>query len=90
MERKGNDIRNTRDKNISKSVKGEQEARKIVTGLIGIALNAVALQYTIVSSPIIITPPRGMGTGIRSPAPLSRLFCDHGPSTKSLSLSATS
>lgn len=60
------------------------------TGLIGIALNEEPLQYTIVSSPMIITPPKGNGTGISRPAPLSRLFCDHGPSIKSLSLSATS
>ena len=77
-------------KHASKSGKWKQQAGKLLTGLIGIALNAVALQYTIVSSPIIITPPRGIGTGIKRPAPLSRLFCAHGPSTKSLSLSATS
>lgn len=44
------------------------------TGRIGIALNALALQYTIVSSPIISTPHRGGGTGISKSAPLSRLF----------------
>jgi len=43
-----------------------------------------------VSSPIISTPQSGGGTGINKSAPLSRLFWDHGPSTKSLSFSATS
>lgn len=72
--------------------KNSQVAKNILehTGLIGIALKALALQYTIVSSPIISTPQRGGGTGINKPAPLSRLFWDHGPSTKSLSFSATS
>lgn len=56
-----------------------------LTDLIGIALSALALQYTIVSSPMIRTPHRGEGTGINRSAPLSRLFCDHGPSTKSFS-----
>lgn len=44
------------------------------TGLIGIALKALALQYTMVSSPIMSTPQRGGGTGINKSAPLSRLF----------------
>ena len=61
-----------------------------LTGLMGIALNAVALQYTIVSSPTMMTPHSGGGTGISKSAPLSRLFWDHGPSIKSLSFNETS
>lgn len=37
-----------------------------------------------------MTPQIGGGTGISKSAPLSRLFWDQGPSTKSLSLRATS
>ena len=37
-----------------------------------------------------MTPPSGAGTGIKKPAPLSKLFRDQAPSTKSFSFSATS
>jgi hypothetical protein len=65
-----------------------QQRRKSLTWFIDRALNVVELQYTIVSSPIIMTPPSGTGTNRR--APLSKFFWDQEPSTNSLSSCAIS
>ena len=54
------------------------------------ALKLVPLWYTIRVSPTMIAPPSGKGTGINMLAPISTLFCNHGPSVNSLSFWLTS